>query len=353
VKPGKTLLVAAFAVGLLAASASAAMYLDIDPSSGSGSATYAIGIDSGTWSYTGMKLNARIVSGESSNSLLKFFSKVVSTNVGGGLILGTLSDAWNTTELNLYGNASLGTQKNLDSDTDTDIGGADGATSTDWMLAQKSATGYVTQTDNTNGIPAYTVNFAGTGWVGGPGANPHGITVIQAVPRDKTGVTIWKEGTVNQGNAPAYAMASTGYTITLYRPDDAALDKAQIDLKLGSGTLDASGSIGSINKWLWDIGGEGTYEVTSATGTSMTFTYNKATGQVDWTDGVGDSGSYTPTAAEKKAGQVMVTMQTKYVNSSTLTHDETSAMVLLPEPATMALLGLGGLALAVRRRRVA
>jgi hypothetical protein len=350
VKAGKTLLVAAFAFGLLAASASAAMYLDIDPSSGSGSTTYAIAVDSGTASVTGLKLNIRLTSngGSGDLQLLKYYGKVVSTNYDGGLILGTLSDAWNTTDLNLYSAAYLGKQQDLDSDGDIDIGGTNPAVFNDWMCAQNGNTTYVTQTDATNGIPAYTINFAGTSWVGGPSANPHGITVIQAVQAKNT-YNLYREGTKGANGA------DTGYTITLYRPDGAALDKTQIDLKLGSGTLDASGSIGSINKWLWDFGGDGTYEVmvSGTTAPVMTFTYNSATGEVGYNDGVGDSGSYTPTAAEKAAGKFTVTMQTKYVNSSTLTHDETSAIVLLPEPATMALLGLGGLALAVRRRRVA
>jgi len=353
VKAGMTIVLVVLAAGLLAAPAVASMSLDLNQTSTS-SSSVNIAIDSPTYALNGMNLNARIISASTPLTLLKFYSSVVSTNVGGGLIEGNLTDDWNSADLKLYGSATIGTQQNLDGvgDPDLDIGSTVFATSTDYMLAQKGSTTYVTQTDATHGIPAYTVNFAGTGWVA---ANPHGITVLQAIARQKLGVSIWKEGTTSMGST---TLPDTGYTVTLYRADVAKVNGmtsgAELDLHLGgSGTMDAVDSIGSLDQYQWDVNGDGTYEALTATGHMMTFTVHES-GLVDWNDGAGDSGSYMPTPAQKAAEKVLVGLRTKNGdNGSPLTAGTATATLLLPEPATMALLGLGGLALAIRRRRAA
>ena len=332
---GKTIVLVVLAAGLLAAPASASMYLDINPASG----PTAIAIDAPTAIVSGMNLMIRLT-GATPLTMLQSYMSVLSTNVGGGLINGTITDAWYPgTELSGIG--SLGTASTtLDADGDTDIGSTNYASATGYMRAQKGNTDYVTQTDPA-GIGAYVLSFQGTEWAS---ANPHGVTVIEAIGRQKASASgLWKEAGVSKAAVPF-----TGNTITLYRPDDAKLDHDALSLDgSASMVLNGAASTGSINMWSWDVDGDTQFDVASALATSLSLSYDPIAGILSWTGPAGSGQKTLP------AGDYQVKLRTEWQGSTLTSSEKTAMMTLLPEPATMALLGLGGLAVAIRRRRAA
>ena len=351
-KTGKTLLLMAFAAGLLTTSAQAYIYVDL---TGPGAAVPIIATDP-TAASVSFQLYIRITAtaDPTKDTLWKFMVDTRSTNVGGGLINGTLAASWVTTGSggpNFSGDTTskLGKSQDIDGDGDLDLGGIGTSTAVipDYMAGRNAS--YITEPD-ANGFNMYNMTFTGTSFAG---SNPHGVTELKGTFVQKVGYTMWKE---NGSATPATNLANqrTGQTITLYRPDNIQFDKPSIDLTDGPGTLDASPSVGSIDEWQWDINGDGVYEVKRATATSMTFSFDKLTGRVSWNDGAaGDFGDYAPTPAQVAAKQVQVNLRTKYGNDLIpLTHDEDHAMVILPEPATVVLLVMGGVIVAVRRRRV-
>jgi hypothetical protein len=116
--------------------------------------------------------------------------------------------------------------------------------------------------------------------------------------------------------------------VTLYRPADA---EAGANITIGEGeskTLDGSASIGTISTWTWDIFKGGVW-VPFGTGETLGITF---------------AGLGLP------EGDYLVQLTT----NSAFTSD-TDTMTLhvdaVPEPATMALLALGGITALVRRRR--
>jgi len=348
VKAVKTLLLVAFAAGLLATSAQASIYVDLTGMGGT-----AIELPSAAFEPTAVnvafQLYIRVTPSATptGDSIQKALMVTKSTNVGGGLINGILwAEFVSGGPFSLHPtNSTVGKSQDIDGDSisgaiDKDLGMITGGSPNDNMSAYSTV--YNVQPDAT-GFDVYSMTFTGTGLTS---ANPHGVTVLQGAFTGALGKTMWKEGGVSK---TALADQKTGTTITLYRADDAKLDHAVLSLDgTASVKLDGAESIGSINMWSWDVNGDGNFEVASALATSLELRYDPITGVLSWE---GPVGSGITGSQALSAGNYPVKLQTKWLGS-TLTSDETTSMMtLLPEPATMALLGLGGLALAIRRRR--
>jgi hypothetical protein len=99
--------------------------------------------------------------------------------------------------------------------------------------------------------------------------------------------------------------------------------------------------------WSWDVDGDTQFDVASALATSLSLSYDPIAGILSWTGPAGSGQKTLP------AGDYQVKLRTEWQGSTLTSSEKTAMMTLLPEPATMALLGLGGLALAIRRRRAA
>ncbi|MCX5685587.1 MAG: PEP-CTERM sorting domain-containing protein [Planctomycetota bacterium] len=375
-KAVKTLLLVAFAAGLLTASAHAALFLDV---TGAGGTTYIpITATNGIQSFTSTNrftVAARIVGTDpldyAAQSLAKVTISVLSSQVGGGLVNGNLSAAWyspdatNTLQYGEDGNgdpiygpnfggngsfSSTGTQQDLNGDGNKDVGSTDLSTATSGWMRGELSSGFATPQTSANGFNLFRMTYTGTtGWVS---TNPHGVTVVSAVNAAKQGWTAWYEdgAVAGGGGGSGSEDPLTGKTVTLYRADTASLDKASLTIDGTAAVgLDGGTSVGSINKWKWDLNGDGTFEVVGDSASSLSLTYDPVTGTLHWT-GNGVSGQEHVDAGDYTVK--LRTMWDKGDGTALTSSDKTAAMTLLPEPATMALLGLGALA-AIRRRRAA
>lgn len=301
---------------------------------------------------------AHIQNGTTSNSgLTKIYANFQSS---GGLINGGLTDAWGPDAGSAgtgfrTGVATLGPALDFNGDGNMDIGALSTNTDSSKFYLAKAAV-------NVSGLDfnLATVTFTGTSW----GTNTHGITVLEAGTQAKYLTSLWKEDGVNKGSS-AGQWPGQGQKIILYKravavvkdalgvPVD-AMHPIVLDDKDPSSSVNASAEVkgtsstGSINWWGWDFNHDGTDELTG-TGNSdtlalATLTYDYAAKILSW--GTGqltnmDKGSYT------------AKLTVAYTGSTVTSGSQEFPLTLSPEPATVALLAMGGLVLVARRRRVA
>jgi hypothetical protein len=344
VKAGKTILAIVAVVCLMTTSASAMLMTDLRLAGGG----TTLEITSAT-QVVELQFWARVEAATGAK-LAKVYSKFVSS---GGLINGDLTDDWGPDAGAAgvgfrTGTASLGTPVDLSSplDGNQDIGGTTDISSVGWYQAR--ATTMVAGAD----FYLATVTFTGKTW----GANEHGVTLLEAIPQKKGLTSSWYENGATHGTTDWPAQ---GQTITLYKKavavvEDAlgnVLDNAH-GITLGetnpSATLSGGGSTGSINSWNWDFNSDGMPDLTGTGDVGAlalaTVTYNPDTKVLSWAGG----------QLSMDPGAYMTTLTVEYKTSPAITTgSQQIPLTLLPEPATMALLGLGGLALVARRRRVA
>jgi hypothetical protein len=322
---------------LLAGAAQAAPLLSVDVRS-AGVGGVAIPVLNPTQVISTLELWGSVTGGTggtANEGLWKVVCYVTSKNYNGGVLLGTLTDAWASPPPDWYNGGAGGTFNgqngyDLDSDTDVDLGYNIDTTSADqakWIIARAGSM----QTAATVDYAAYkllTMEMAGMAWAS---ANPHGYTVIEATPRAVAAVQLFKVDGVSKTGA------SAGTSVTLFRPDEAhAGPPVQLDKSL-PGMLDGSASLGTISLWSWDIDGDGSADVFGPNVKQVALTYDPETKVLSWGTGqkLLDPGEY---------------LAKLHVESPWTNSDSGTKLTLLPEPATMALLGLGGLLVAVRRR---
>jgi hypothetical protein len=351
VRAGNTIL-AIVAVGcLMMITSSASAMLMTDLRLAGGGTTYEI--TSGT-AVVELQFWARIEN-TSGAKLAKVYAAFRSS---GGLINGDLSDAWGPDAGAAgagfrTGTATLGTVVDLPSplgstnlDGNKDIGGLSDSSSTGWYSAR--STTMVTGAD----FNLATVTFTGASW----GTNTHGITLLEAIPQKKALTSSWYEGGATHGTTD-YPVQ--GQTITLYKKAVAVVKDAlgnvldgthglTLDQLNPSGTLSGKDSTGSINSWKWDFNNDGTTDLTGTGDVGAlalaTLTYDPNSKKLTWAGG----------ELSLEQGVYMSKLTVEYKTSPAITTgSQQIPLTLLPEPATMALLGLGGLLIAARRRRVA
>ena len=212
-----------------------------------------------------------------------------------------------------------GTSQNLDGDGDNDIGSTNNAdVTTGWIFPSASLSGA------TSPLDIGQVAFQGTGWVAGS----HGVTQLFVVSTTNPTGTGYKKDNVG-GTTPAV----TGRIVTLYRPATAVVGGP---LTIDSGEtkqLGGTGSTGTFDTWEWIIGGL----TTSLTGDTPDVSYDYLVDTLHLTPG--------------NTYDVQLNLTSAY-EAITPGFGE-NLLTIAPEPATLALLAFGGLAMLARRRRSA
>ena len=309
---------------LLISSASGALTLDLI--NGGKFVPVSVGTEVVTlnvWATTG-----NLDGNAANDGISRLYAAFYSSN--GGLIKGNMSLAFTPTNPlnnnleNIGGvpTPAVGAMADLDGDGDLDVGSTVVAVATGWTLA-KAATGmYVVGPVN-----FATLTFTSTGW---NAADLHGVTEIWGIGRPSSVNNSWKEDGVSKTG-----MILTGEKIVLYRP--AAPAGQGFTINPGeSKTFDGSASVGSVNQYSWDFNGDGIFEVLDSLIPTAGVTFDYLTGTLGLA-----------------AGDHLATLRTSYLYGTEVINGATVPVgfTILPEPATLALLGIGGLITLIRRRR--
>jgi len=310
------LLSAVLSAGLLVSVASGALILDVRSGTGYIPVTSPTEVlEMNLW-VTATGANANLTD----DAVNKFYASFYSSN--GGLIKGNLSVAFTPTNP-LNNLPYAGDPADLDGDGDMDVGSTNSGSAAGWTLA-KAATGTMILSP----INYATLTFTGTGW----GPSEHGVTEIWAVGRANAPANIWREDGANKTGIP-----QTGQKVVLYFPTMTPVPVTgpgggPIELRPGeSMALNATGGVGSMNTWSWDFNNDGTPD---ATGPTPLVTYEML------------AGLGLPNGAH------VGMLKTSWVSSPPINEFSSPFnFTLVPEPATMALVAVGGALALVRRRR--
>jgi hypothetical protein len=228
--------------------------------------------------------------------------------------------------------SNLGLISDLDGDGDLDLGSTDHSLAGGWLLARGTKLDEPTVTGPEHWVASFdfvvapgTFNPAGNGW-----------TVIDAFGRggaDGEQNNIWYEAGVAK-NSPAPTSQDGIY---LYAASAAVVAGGNITLTdMTTGViLNASGSMGSINEYAWDLNGDGTPDVVTGE-------------QVHFVSGAELEALFGPGAVGTWAASLTTGLRVNpLLGDSTVPFE----FKIVPEPATMALLGFGALAFVIRRRK--
>ena len=343
---------------LLATSASGALTLDLrNGAVGNPAAVEYTGVGQ----VIALELWATVTGGDAvptNDGLWKFYTSIRSSN--GGLAQGNLTQAgskssgWFTgTPFNAGLGAYSGTKADLDGDGDLDIGSNNNAdAASGWIQAragvmQASIELNRTAPYNSWGIGKFTFTATGAGPV------PHGVTRLYPTPR-VGGDTLWNEDgyiwegedafppfdPINDWTAGSDRMGTpaVGQYVILYvhatavAPGGGGTVVGEFGQNL---VLDAGASTGSMNTYQWDLDGDGDWDLTT----------NNPLTVIPWADLVGLYGLLP-------GGDYTAGLRTAWQESPPITEGTaTFPLHLTPEPATMALLGIGGLLTLIRRRK--
>ena len=275
-----------------------------------------------------------VVNGTTNDYVNNFAASVYSaTGPGGGpgIIYGDMALTFSSAFMasRLYspnpGLCYAGTSQNLDADGDNDIGSTNSANVlSGWIFPAADTTGAPSPLD------VGQVTFTGTGWVAGS----HGVTKLFVVSDPNPNAT----GYIKDG-VGGTTTAATGRVVTLYRPATAVIgptaeDGYKFHIGVGDMTkiLGGTGSTGTIKTWQWVIDGI----PTNLTGDTPTLTL-----------------AYLVDTLHLGVAMysIVLNLTSDY---ETITSDSGIFMIdSVPEPATLALLAFGGLAMLARRRRSA
>lgn len=271
----------------------------------------------------------------SDDRINNFMASIYSTSsLSGGIINGNLtfafSDAFNSSVLYDDTFSYPGTSQDLNGDGNKDVGSTNNVdVLSGWIYPNAVLTGPVASSLLVPpGFDIGTATFTGTSWVAGS----HGVTQLYVVSSTNPNGTGYKVDSVG-GSIPA----TTGTEVTLYRPATAVVGPA-LTIGVGDPTkiLGGTGSTGTFDtsNYKWYINGI----LTDLTGDTPTVTLDYLVNGLGL--GVGTWGVELDLSSIYQPGGI--------------TPGEGSIQILsTPEPATLALLAFGGLAMISRRRRSA
>jgi hypothetical protein len=227
--------------------------------------------------------------------------------------------------------STLGVLSDLDGDGDIDLGSTDSSSAAGWLLARGTKLAEPTVTGPEHWIASFdfvvapgTFDPSGNGWTQ--------IDVFGRGGGDGEQNNIWYENGVAT-NSPA---PTSTQGIYLYVASGAVVPGGPVvvgDITAGV-ILDGSGSTGSINTWAWDLDGDGLPDVT--VNTPITFVSGDKLAEIFG----GAQGTFAAT--------LTTGLQ---VNPLLGANTAPFSFTIVPEPATMALLGFGALAFVIRRRK--
>jgi hypothetical protein len=289
------------------------------------------------------------------DGLWKFYTSIRSSN--GGLAKGTLAKSGKSgwvvgTAFNLGSGATVGTFVDLDGDGDLDVGSNNSNDALNWMQGRAGVMQATVEYQRTAPYNSWAIaNYTFTATGAGP--DPHGVTKLYLTPRVSND-NLWNEDgyiwegedayppfdPINDWTAGSDRMGTplAGQYVTLYIHATAVAPGGggTVEALLGENlTLNAGASTGSMNNYQWDLDGDNDWDLTT----------NNPLTVIPWADLVGKYGLMA-------GGLYNARLRTAWEESPPVT--ESTAMFplhLTPEPATMALLGIGGLLTLIRRRK--
>jgi hypothetical protein len=166
------------------------------------------------------------------------------------------------------------------------------------------------------GSPVATVTYTGT--LSTLGLNQYGEVGLTWIADATSNKTSFTDFGISGNDGTPVAVAGGPYTV---------LFNGNINLAGSTGT----GSYGTVTTWAWDLDNNGSYETSGQT-TNITYNY------------LVNTLGLSPDGVARAIGL-------KVTNDVSLTSTAAGTLSITPEPATMALMGLGGLCMGLARMR--